>query len=462
MALVGLMIIQVYWIRNAVAVKEAHFMRSVDDAVSNVIIQLEKIEINHQLNQQMEFRKQSNKLLQKLDSINQAYYNELAGITNYQEYKDLVNRSLMAQSMIQEIFNPPMPRVLEQRLSGLLLDSLIKAELQRKGINTEFEFGVYTPSSNKMLIQKTGKYPWELLNKSFVFALYPSDMQLETSYLMVYFPREKQFLIGQLWGLLLISVVLIFMIIFAFTMSINTIFRQKKLSEMKNDFINNMTHEFKTPISTISLACEALSDKDVQKSESLYNNYINIISEENKRLGKMSEKVLQSAILDKGKFSLKKEWLNIHEIIIDVIQKIGIQVERKNGKITTDFKAETHVVHADKMHITNVIYNLLDNANKYTPLNPLISVSTSNMNSSICISIQDNGIGISHANQQKVFQKLYRIPTGNVHNFKGFGLGLSYVKAIVEKHGGSIGLESELRKGSKFNVYLPLEAYKTS
>ncbi|MBC8490180.1 MAG: HAMP domain-containing histidine kinase, partial [Bacteroidetes bacterium] len=276
-------------------------------------------------------------------------------------------------------------------------------------------------------------------------------------YLIVYFPYEKRFLITQLWGTLSISIIFIIVIILSFAYTIITILKQKKISEMKNDFINNMTHEFKTPVSTISLACEALGDKDIIKSEAVYNNYINVINEENRRLGSMAERILQSAYLEKGQIILKKEQVDAHEIISEAINNIQLQVEKKGGKIITNFNAESHIIEADRVHFTNVIFNLLDNANKYTPVTPEIIITTENSYSGIIISVKDNGTGISKTNQKKIFEKLYRIPTGNIHNVKGFGLGLSYVKAIVEQHGGKINLESELNKGTKFIIYLPVE-----
>ena len=182
-----------------------------------------------------------------------------------------------------------------------------------------------------------------------------------------------------------------------------------------------------------------------------------MIDEENKRLGGMAEKVLQTAVLDKGRLSLKKESVNIHKVILNTIKNIQLQVERKNGKIIADLKADYNILNADKMHITNVIYNLLDNANKYTLEDPEIIISTENAGGGINITISDNGIGISKTDQKRIFEKLYRVSTGNVHDFKGFGLGLNYVKAIVEKHGGKITLESEPKKGTKFIIFLPLE-----
>jgi two-component system phosphate regulon sensor histidine kinase PhoR len=232
-------------------------------------------------------------------------------------------------------------------------------------------------------------------------------------------------------------------------------FRQGKLSELKTDFINNMTHEFKTPVSTISLACEALNDKDIQKSDELYQTYINIINEENRRLGLMAERILQSAALEKGDLVLHREKTDLHDILAEVIRNIGIQIEIKDGQIVREFRAVNSLVEVDRMHMVNVVQNLLDNANKYTPVRPQIIVATKDAANGLVFSIQDNGIGISKADQKKIFDKLYRVPEGNIHNFKGFGLGLSYVKTVVESHGGTIRLESEMKKGTKFEVYLP-------
>jgi two-component system phosphate regulon sensor histidine kinase PhoR len=224
---------------------------------------------------------------------------------------------------------------------------------------------------------------------------------------------------------------------------------------MKNDFINNMTHEFKTPISTISLACQALTDDDISKSENLYKNYLHVIGDENKRLGVMAEKILQTAVLEKGQVKLKKEPMDIHFVINEVIKNICIQVEAKKGDIITEFSAKSNIINADKVHITNVIYNLVDNANKYSLETPNITIATESNNDGIYVSVEDQGIGIGHANLKKIFDKLYRVPTGNVHNVKGFGLGLSYVKTIIEMHNGTVDVVSELKKGSKFTLYLP-------
>jgi len=455
-ALLGLMSIQVYWIRNAVIVKEAGFVQSVNEAISNVVLRLERIE--KVKNFQNPLLRNSNKSTfnKYFDSINKQFIDEMSKITSLGEYESFNQKSIATQRQFGSMLHLPKKQPIEERINEHLLDSLIKFELTKYGINTQYEYGVYSPARFNMLIQKTGMYPTKLLSEeSFQFALFPSDIQGNPDFLMLYFPNEHRFLISKMWLLLLLSAILMLIIILSFYASISTIFKQKRLSVMKNDFINNMTHEFKTPISTIALVCEALKDKDIQKTDEIYDNYIGIINDENTRLKVMAEKILQTAIIEKGKLQLKKEWVDIHEIILEDVRKIMIQVERKGGKIYTDLKAENVKLKVDPLHFTNVILNLLDNAIKYNIEEPEILISTTETDSGIKISIQDNGIGIGKANQRKIFDKLYRVPTGNVHNFKGFGLGLSYVKAVIDKHGGSIKLTSELKRGSTFQVFLP-------
>ena len=221
-----------------------------------------------------------------------------------------------------------------------------------------------------------------------------------------------------------------------------------------------MTHELKTPISTISLACEALNDAGIANSKETQGRFVNMINEENKRLGVLVENVLQSAVIDKGELKLQKEIFNIHDVIDRAVKNVKIQVEKKGGQISVSKLAANVQVYADKVHITNVIYNLFDNANKYTATQPSIEISTEDIVGGMVIKVKDNGIGISKENQKKIFEKLYRVPTGNVHDVKGFGLGLSYVKAIVEEHDGAISVESTLGKGSTFVLILPIEKGK--
>jgi two-component system phosphate regulon sensor histidine kinase PhoR len=408
-ALIGLMGIQIYWIQSASAIKEANFRRSVNEAMVKVVQKVERMERNKAL------------------LINQ--------------YESMLN------------FNRHLPY--DSILTTRDLDSLIKLQLNIRGVDTRYEFCIYKPERQEFLMERSPNFRKDLIEKGNAFILFQADIYTSPEYLLIYFPREKQFLLTELWGMLLISIILIIVIVYSFTYTITTIFRQKRLSEMKNDFINNMTHEFKTPISTISLACEALSDRDLRGSGEILDSYLSMIQEENKRLAGMAEKILQTAVIDKGQLKMNREIIDVHEIITDVIKNLRIQVEIKDGEIKRRFRATRSQVEGDKVHVTNLVYNLLDNANKYSPRKPLIRIVTENANNGIVITIEDNGIGIGKNEQKKIFDKLYRVPTGNIHEVRGFGLGLSYVKAIVEEHHGKISLESEANRGSKFKVFLP-------
>lgn len=457
-ALLGLMGIQVYLIGDAVKVKEATFVRDVNQAMNQVVMLLEKEEMQRQFEYHVAIMNRRANFLSVYDSINRSLREELQKPMNEEEYAAFLRRSSLAQEKLQEMafgYNEASEAVKE--LEPLRIDSLVKRELYRHGINTDYELGIYSPTRNAMLFQKSGRYPQELLGESFAFDMYPTIAPVRfADKLLIFFPYEKRYLVSQLTELLLVSGILLLVIILSFAATIFTIFRQKKLSEMKSDFVNNMTHEFKTPIATIGLACEALKDNDIQKSEVLYGTYINMIDEENKRLGVMAEQILQSAVLEKGEIILKKDKLNLHELAREAAASKHLQAKSKQGHIFTELKAEDYWVLGDKVHLTNVVLNLLDNAIKYTEEHPQIVLKTRNIPNGIELLVQDNGMGISKSNQKRIFEKLYRVPTGNVHNVKGFGLGLSYVKTVVEKHGGMIGVNSELKKGSTFFIRLPL------
>jgi len=458
-ALVGLMIIQVHWIRSDMIIRQVNFERDVTDAGSEVVRKLEMLDLSQRYERRMKIYNNPVNYELKLDSINQMLFYEMQSITSQKELEVFINKFFMSRDLVEEMYLPLNQMPASERIKRDILDSLLHIELKERSIGTDFEYAIFNPFEGQVKMEKTGDYTPDLLdfNKSFRFELFPQELQTSPDFLLLYFPHERRFLLGQMWNFLGISIFFMLMIILIFAYTMIAIYRQRRLSEMKSDFFNNMTHEFKTPVSTISLACEALMDKDIQKSEDLYKNYIKMIQEENRRLGYMAEMVLQSASLEKGDVVLKKEVVGIHEILTVVIRKIGIQVEIKDGEILKDFNAETPEINIDRVHMINVFHNLLDNANKYTPAKPHIIVSTRNFENELIIWVRDNGIGISKANQKKIFEKLYRVPAGNVHNFKGFGLGLSYVKSIVEKHGGTIRLDSELNKGTTFEIILPYQ-----
>ena len=237
--------------------------------------------------------------------------------------------------------------------------------------------------------------------------------------------------------------------------TILVIFRQKKLSEIKNDFINNMTHELKTPISTISLASQMIEDSSVPMDEKTLAHVSGLIRDESRRLGNQVEKVLQMSIFDEGKIDLKLKPININELVNQVVGKMSLQIQQLGAKTELDLDQAAAPVLADEIHLTNVVYNLMDNALKYSGESPDIRITTRNKKSGIEFIISDKGIGITKENQKRIFEKFYRVPTGNIHNVKGFGLGLSYVKKIIDDHEGSIKVDSELQKGTSFIVFLP-------
>lgn len=453
------MVIQVYWIKNAIMVREAIFKRDVNKAVEKVIFQLDRIDRMNMIRLRKNDLRIRQQIWLKYDTSIRTQIGDIEGYKKNLQLGPNPRTNFATSQLIDKMFDaiPKDRSLIENRISKTLIDSLLKIEFRSAGLNTRYDYGVFNPIRNKLTLQKSGKYPNELMKSSFRYLLFPGEIFSTQNYLTIYFPNEKQYLISRIWLLLVVSIFLIATIIFSFTYVITTVFRQKKLSEIKNDFINNMTHEFKTPISTISLACQALTDKDVAKNEVVYDTYLNIINEENNRLSGMAERILQSARLQKGEVVLKLEEINLHDVITDAMYKVNLQVEKKGGKIEIYNEAEYPTVIADRVHITNIIFNLLDNANKYTPWAPIIHIITKNIAEGILISVKDNGVGISKSNQKKVFDRLYRVPTGNVHNVKGFGLGLSYVKTVVEKHNGKITLDSELKKGSTFSIYLPLK-----
>jgi len=356
----------------------------------------------------------------------------------------------IVKSLIEVDVNLP----IDERIDPLIVDSLLKMALKRHGLSLHYEMGVFDQSGE--MVFGPEEHENKLRESTSSARLFPNDVIQIPYFLKIYFPNESGYILNSLWALLAVSLVLVVALIWTSYNSIRTIFLQKQNSEIKNDFINNMTHELKTPISTISLACEALSDPELAKIETIKNRYLNIINTENKRLGLLVEEVLQSAVLDKGDFKLKKEEGDLHELLKEVIEKYQIQLKERGGKVELNLDAPNPRFEFDKNHLTNVIYNLLDNAVKYSKNEPRITISTKLNAGNILLSVKDQGIGISADNLKKIFDRLYRVPTGNVHNVKGFGLGLSYVKIITERLGGKVSVESQLEKGSTFYIELPL------
>jgi len=327
------------------------------------------------------------------------------------------------------------------------LDSLLHEEFSSMEINEDFTYGVYRSADKLFVMGKYNGNLQQLLDSPHWVSL-SCLCQAERYLLAVYFPHQKSMILSQMIILPVMSGLFLMVLIFSFFFTIYTVLKQKKLSEMKTDFVNNMTHEFKTPISTISVSSEMLAKDAIINHPEKVKKYAKIIFDENSRLKNQVESVLQIAIIDKEAYKLKLKEVDVHEIIRECLGNFKLQISERNGNLEANLDAVQHMVIADKDHLANIINNLLDNANKYSPENPVIRVKTVNTNRKLQISVEDRGIGISKENQKHVFKKFHRFQTGNIHNAKGFGIGLFYVKTLIEKMGGTVELKSELNKGS--------------
>lgn len=495
-ALFGLCIIQYYWISNAVDEKRDHFVQDVREALVQVSRRYNRQMAAERLQQQLSYHRQSFLPMNSLNGnvqVFEEFTNDSAGIIHHSSRQSTYpwstintsNPAFNGNSLAPGVTDSDAPKsevgkfnnrnytsgIFDQivkinvydgfnnELDTTLVDSLLRSELMSRGISTKYVWTILNSPICTFTSDggTTNELHDSLLSSRYRVRLTGDNLFAQPKVLTIYFPNERAYVFKSVWTMLILSVLFIIFIIGLFYYSINTIYQQKKLSEIKNDFISNMTHELKTPISTISLACEVLGDDTIEKSRDRTNRYLSMIKEENKRLGVLVENVLQTAILDKGNFKLKLSPVDLHEMIRNVVANVQLGVDKREGEISTDLRAKLFVIDADRTHIQNVIYNLVDNALKYSPEKPNIRIFTCDFGDQVEICFQDNGIGIARDNHKKIFEKLYRVPTGNIHDVKGFGLGLSYVKAIVEKHGGVVWVESEPGKGSRFYVRLPLK-----
>ncbi len=407
-ALAGIIFSQVYWVKEAIELRNNQFDNSVRIAAKSVVNQF---------------------LDKKNDSV-------------FREHLKLMS----CRKLRLEVTDVVPPNI---------LDSLLQGELKCMHLNNDYCYGIYNRQNNKFVAGKHKSHEGKIVKSPFQFSLSslynPGDY-----YLGVYFPNKNSIVVKKMWVMLVFSALFMLVLIASFVFVIYTILRQKKLSEMKNDFINNLTHEFKTPIATTSLAAEMLIKEDIMDNPSKVYKYANVILYESTRLQSQVEQILRIASVEKGNFKFKFKKTNLHLLLEGVVGSFELMVKKNNVKLTTDFKAEEFVLSIDKIHITNVFYNLIDNAIKYSPDKPEISIKTWNTKKEIVVSIKDNGIGISNNFQKDIFKNLFRIPTGNLHEVRGFGLGLYYSKEVVESCGGSIKLTSAVGEGSTFEVFLPL------
>ncbi len=363
------------------------------------------------------------------------------------------------KQMAMELETRPAP--LQQRINKKNLQATLQESFANKGIDIPFEFAVLTPSneSNPAPIQSAG-YKKEYNSDSHKVSLFPNDIFGKPDLLVVYFPGQKSALFKSLAILLLGSVLFTLIIILTSGASIVVMIRQKKISDIKTDFINNMTHEFKTPIATISIAADSINNAKVIAEPDKIKNFTRIIKEENNRMNARVEQILQMALLDSRDFKLRPRPVDMHYMIEKAVEHYRLQIQQREGIIINRLEATETLVDADEDHIRNVLLNLLDNANKYSIIKPEITVFSFNRAGKFFFGVADRGMGMSQEAQHKAFDKFFRVTSGNIHNIKGFGLGLSYVKAIVLAHHGEISLKSEVGKGSRFEIGLPVLADK--
>jgi two-component system phosphate regulon sensor histidine kinase PhoR len=357
---------------------------------------------------------------------------------------------MMIEAFRNNVYQDP-----DARIDVVFLDSVIRDELANDDLPKDYRFMITNEEGLPVNFKITSKnYNANLdTTKTQRASLFPGNILDENLQLHLFFPKKSGFIFKEMWGSLFASLTLVILIIVALIFQFKTILAQSRLSEMKNDFISNMTHEFKTPISTISLACEAMNDKDmVGEQSNQIAPFVKMIHDENKRLGVLVERILQSAVIDRGELKLKKETFSIHPIINEVVENARFRIHQTGGSILVELPQSSIELYTDKVHFTNIFQNLVDNAVKYSKEVPKITISLREENKKLVLSVKDEGIGIKKEHLNRIFDKLYRVPTGNVHNVKGFGLGLSYVKAITELNNWEIKVKSKPGEGSEFII----------
>lgn len=491
--IIFLILVQAAWIEKALIIEEQQFKDKVNKALYELVKQVEENETIIKISEStIPFPKDSTEqtgskflfeekfsedLKDKADTVKkqhpiyylkgdslykvEAQQDAFGNITEFTQ-EDLKQRIIGNISkktfFIQDILNRLIAgeTKIEKRLEAVEFDKIITTVFNRNGINYNYFYGV-KDINNQYKIKSKG-FTLNYVKETYEILLFPNDVLASKYFLVVYFKKKRNIIPSKIPRPMLLSFLITLIIIITFAFIIYLILKQRKLSEIKNDFVNNMTHELKTPVSTISLASQMLSDDSIEIDKTKLKSISKIIKDESKRLEFQIEKVLQISLFEKGSIHFNFKDIDIHELIRFAVLNMDIKVKNKGGEIFVDLKAENYILKGDKLHLTNILFNLLDNAVKYSKEkeSPEINVKTSNFEDQIKVEITDNGLGISKENQKKIFNKFYRVPTGNVHDVKGFGLGLSYVKRIVEEHKGIISVISEKGKGTSFVMFFNL------
>lgn len=512
-SLIGIISVQLYWINNAIDSKDAQFDSDVIKAMGRAAERLKEKE-QYAFRQkvkpifdQKEFLNKAeikNYFIQQIDTVNQRRFSFGSTIVeeNFKVPLDILNESPFLNNdsiilkrftrrsdifkaqiisedgdltgfdeqkyskrsmfdewtdtnkIVKELYNDYQNEFpIYKRISNREINSTLKEELQRNNIDIDFKYGVY---SNGLATKLKSGYFTIDPEKSYPYPLFGDDSGNSQYTLYIDFPEKSKHILSDISYILLLSLFFIFIIIVAFSSSLYQLVKQKKISEIKTDFINNMTHEFKTPIATINLALDSIKNPKILKDEEKVLRYIKMIRDENKRMHGQVENVLRISRLEKNQIEINKDAIDIHDVLEDAISHVNLLTLDKKGSVTTHFKAIQSETLANQFHMTNVMVNMLENALKYSTDAPKIDIHTESTNKNLIIKIKDEGIGMSKQAQKYVFDKFYREQKGNIHDVKGHGLGLAYVKEIIENHHGTVFVESEKGKGSTFTVKLPL------
>lgn len=507
-AVIGLLSVQFYWMSNIIRVEEERFNKTVGQVLSKTAELLEKKEAadavmhnitgnkknvmviiengtkdigkniskdrthkirfiredtsNANLHYEVRYFGNADSSPSKVKVYKKALPNSSQSGFAYKVWNDkidtvLTSRKKLVQNVVTELVDVNTFKPIEKRTSVSEIESVLSNELRNAGINTEFYFGVTNPDSNKLALVKSGTDISELQRSNLRASLFPNELFAEHNQLIVYFPHQESYLLGTVAGMLALSVGFIFLTVFVFYKTVEMFLRQKKITAIKNDLINNITHEFKTPISTIAIACEALTEPKLADGKNSVERYSKIIGEENNHLKLMVDALLTTASMEKGELNINKVSVNLHEIIEASSAKFQHTLYQKNGKIELNLSADKFTIEGDAFHLANIFSNLIDNAIKYNEQPPVITITTKNEADTVVVTVRDNGIGIPKEHLGKIFDTFFRVVGGNIQDVRGNGIGLSYTKKIIEELGGQISVQSEIEKGSEFTITFPIK-----
>ena len=494
-ALAGIFALQVYWFKQAYELKSREFDARVNMALIKTAERVEEIEtktiIRNRLEPGVDYYPNypdsssavaipSDAVLDQTNFSIQEPRNEASAAASQQKLilpdgmEFMVGSRTISQNELTDSIRKALQEDAQRLFTDLLLeleaykkqgfqaaspstvDSVLKATLRDFGIRSHYTGAVYLPETDSAMLFNGTKSFTGLHESPYYVRLFPQFYFATPQFLVIDFTDKIASIVAELQTIIILFLLFSAIIIGVYAYTLRNFLRQRKLSDLKTDFINNMTHEFKTPIASISLAADSLKNPKILQNPELILHYGEIIKEENRRMNRHIESVLQSAILEKDALELKREKAHIHSLLEIAVDRAKFQHRVRDIKVAEEYEADNDEVWGDELHLVNVFVNLLDNAVKYCENTPEITIHTKNENNSVVISFKDNGIGIKKDDLKEIFQKFYRVPTGNLHNVKGFGLGLSYVKSISELHGGSVTADSVYGKGSTFTITLPL------